>query len=328
MELLEVTGVTAAFKGAEREVLAVRDVSLTVSAGERVGLVGESGCGKSTLGFAIAQLLRPPGRLTAGSVSFDGTDFAKLTPAELRRSRRGGVALVPQSGMNALNPVITIERHFTDVITAHERVRRPEVRRRAAELVSRVGLEPSVLKRYPHELSGGMRQRLAIALVLALRPGLVIFDEPTTALDVITQAQVIDTIKELQEADGFAAILISHDLGVVLEFASRVAVMYAGRIVEDQPAGTLLAHPLHPYTAALLDCYADPRAEHVDVRGIPGSPPDLSRPMSSECAFHPRCRLAEDVCRGSLPALLPVANGSAACFVTRREKRKESASVA
>ena len=223
---------------------------------------------------------RPPARLEGGTITFDGIDIASLEGEDLRRQRRNGFALVLQSGMNALNPVRTIEHHFGDILRAHRRDgedwNHHAVHERGAELLAKVNLDEDVLGRYPHELSGGMRQRVAIALALSLEPRLIVFDEPTTALDVVVQHAVMETIKELQRTNGFTALLISHDLGVVLEATDRVLVMYAGEIVEDQPAADLLTGPHHPYTEALLSCYADPRADEVVLGGIPGSPPDLS----------------------------------------------------
>ena len=223
--------------------------------------------------------------------------------------------------MNALNPVRTIENHFGDILRAHARAgenwKRESVRERGAELLAGVKLDPEVLRRYPHELSGGMRQRVSIALALSLEPRFIVFDEPTTALDVMVQHAVIDTIKELQRAKNFTALLISHDLGVVLEATDRVLVMYAGRIVEDRPSGDLLTGRHHPYTEALLNCYADPRAEDVQIAGIPGSPPDLSRDLAG-CPFAPRCPEVEDICRSVDPPLEPLGAGLAACHVRTR----------
>jgi oligopeptide/dipeptide ABC transporter ATP-binding protein len=318
--LLEVEDLSVVYEPAGLpSVRSVRDVSLTMRAGEFVGLVGESGCGKSTLGYALTRMLRPPGRLDSGRVIFEGTDIAGLSGERLRRLRQGGFALVLQSGMNALNPVRTVEHHFFDVLRAHGRIGAKAARERAAALLARVHLSTTVLRRYPHELSGGMRQRVVIALVLALEPRLVVFDEPTTALDVLVQKAVIDTVKELQREVGFSALLISHDLALVLESADRVLVMYAGRIVEDQPSARMLRAPAHPYTRALLGCYADPRAETVAISGIPGSPPDLSLP-SAGCSYAPRCPLAEAVCRTGEPRLTPIGQaGDVACHVTARE---------
>jgi oligopeptide/dipeptide ABC transporter ATP-binding protein len=313
--LLEARGVNVEYEPARgRRIWAVRDVDLDLAEGEFAGVVGESGCGKTTLGYALSRMLRPPARLHSGVIRFDGTDLASLNHEQLRRQRRGGVALVLQSGMNALNPVRSVEQHFRDVLRAHERVTAPAARDRGAELLDSVSLDPAVLGRFPHELSGGMRQRVAIALALALEPRMIVFDEPTTALDVIVQQAVMRTVKDLQRARGFTAILISHDLGVVLEATQRVMVMYAGRIVEDAPASSLLHGEHHPYTEALLDCYADPRADVVRLGGIPGTPPDLSLPRRG-CAFTPRCPLAVPVCAEQDPPLAPLAAGMAACHV-------------
>jgi oligopeptide/dipeptide ABC transporter ATP-binding protein len=306
----------------------VRDVDLDLAEGEFVGLVGESGCGKSTLGYALTRMLRPPARLTGGRIEFAGVDIAYLSGEQLRQQRRDGFALVLQSGMNALNPVRCVEHHFGDVLRAHARAgenwSRAKVRQRGADLLDKVKLPSDVLRRYPHELSGGMRQRVAIALALALQPRLIVFDEPTTALDVVVQRAVMETIQELQRANGFTALLISHDLGVVLEATDRVLVMYAGRIVEDQPAGDLLTGAHHPYTEALLRCYADPRADEVTLGGIAGSPPDLSLDEPG-CPFTPRCPEAEDVCRQLDPPLEPLGRGAAACHVRARLAAKGAA---
>jgi oligopeptide/dipeptide ABC transporter ATP-binding protein len=302
----------------------VRGVTLELGRGEFVGLVGESGCGKSTLGYALVRLLRPPARLESGRILFDGADITHLEGEALRRSRRRGFAIVLQSGMNALNPVRTVEAHFGDVMRAHEKVSDDAVRHRATELVERVHLDQAVLRRYPHELSGGMRQRVSIALALALDPRLVVLDEPTTALDVVVQRAVIETIQELQREIGFTALLISHDLGLVLSAADRTLVMYAGRIVEDQPAEAMLRDPRHPYTRALLGCYDDPRADDVHLEGIPGTPPDLSRPIK-ECAYAPRCPWREQICLELDPPLAPLPDADrahVACHVAQRLARE------
>jgi oligopeptide/dipeptide ABC transporter ATP-binding protein len=327
MTLLEAHGVNVVYEpNRGQRIWSVRDVDLVLEEGEFVGLVGESGCGKSTLGYALTRMLRPPARLENGVIQFAGVDIGSLGGEELRRQRRNGFALVLQSGMNALNPVRDVEHHFGDILKAHargqERFPAAAVRNRGGELLGKVGLDASVLSRFPHELSGGMRQRVSIALALALEPRMIIFDEPTTALDVIVQKAVIQTIKDLQRENGFTAILISHDLGVVLEATDRVMVMYAGRIVEDQPSKDLVRGLHHPYTEALLKCYADPRAEEIHLDGIPGAPPDLSLPQGG-CSYAPRCPLVKDICRRVDPPLAPLGNGLAACHV-----RAPSASVA
>ncbi|MGI8667818.1 MAG: ABC transporter ATP-binding protein [Jatrophihabitans sp.] len=319
MALLQARGVSVAYRPAGgTRVWSVRDVSLSLAEGEFVGLVGESGCGKSTLGYALTRMLQPLAVLEAGTISFDGTDLASLSDEQVRRQRRNGIALVLQSGMNALSPVRSVERHFADVFAAHarpdDRHTRADVHRRAAELLDKVQLASDVLGRFPHELSGGMRQRVAIALALALEPRMIFFDEPTTALDVVVQAAVMQTIKQLQAEQGFTALLISHDLGVVLEATDRVLVMYAGEIVEDQPSAALLSGPHHPYTEALLSCYADPRAEQISLGGIPGAPPDLSI-AEPGCPFTARCPLTVEVCTRIDPPLTALGTGQVACHV-------------
>jgi oligopeptide/dipeptide ABC transporter ATP-binding protein len=321
--LLQANGLNVVYEPASgTRIWSVRDVSIELAEGELAGLVGESGCGKSTLGYALTRMLRPPARLESGTISFAGQDLASLEGEELRQRRRGGFALVLQSGMNALNPVRTVEAHFRDVLRAGRRrsgaATAKQVRRRAAELLDLVHLPASTLRRYPHELSGGMRQRAAIAIALALDPRLVVFDEPTTALDVIVADAVLATIRELQAEAGFTALLISHDLGLVLQATARVLVMYAGRIVEDRAAAGLLTDARHPYSRALLRCYGDPRADEVHLADIPGSPPDLSSTPGG-CAFAPRCPLSERVCEQTDPELTQLGSGRAACHVAARE---------
>jgi oligopeptide/dipeptide ABC transporter ATP-binding protein len=325
MALLEARDVNVVYEpGRGHRIWSVREVDLTLEQGEFVGLVGESGCGKTTLGFALTRMLHPPARLERGVIRFDGVDIATLHGEQLRRQRRGGFAVVLQAGMNALNPVRTIGHHFGDVFKAHaragERLSSAAVRRRAAALLEKVRLDAEVLGKFPHELSGGMRQRVSVALALALEPRMIVFDEPTTALDVVVQQAVMQTIKDLQRDNGFTAVLISHDLGVVLEATDRVMVMYGGRIVEDQPSRHLLRGPHHPYTEALLKCYADPRADEIHLEGIPGNPPDLSA-TGGGCPFTPRCPLAEDICRHQDPPLTPLGAGRAACHVRARSAR-------
>jgi oligopeptide/dipeptide ABC transporter ATP-binding protein len=322
--LLSARGVNVVYEPVRgSRIWSVRDIDLDLGEGEFVGLVGESGCGKSTLGFALTRMLRPPARLSGGRIEFAGTDIADLDGEALRRQRRNGFALVLQSGMNALNPVRTIESHFGDILRAHGREgedwNKAAVRERGAELLEKVKLDGDVLKRYPHELSGGMRQRVAISLALSLDPRLIVFDEPTTALDVMVQHAVMETIQELQRTSGFTALLISHDLGIVLEATDRLLVMYAGRIVEDQPSSDMLTGRHHPYTEALLNCYADPRADEVNLGGIPGAPPDLSLDQPG-CAFAPRCTEVEEFNRHNEPPLTPYRRGLVACHVRARQE--------
>jgi peptide/nickel transport system ATP-binding protein len=266
--VLDVANVSIDYNSGEDATHAVRDVSFTLEQGEFVGLVGESGSGKSTLGFALTGLQKPPAQVVSGSILFNGVDIASLSRDDLREQRHGGIAMVLQSGMNALNPVRSIRHHFVDIFKAHGHVSSDRFEGRAAELVGKVELPPTVLDRYPGELSGGMRQRVSIALALSLEPKLMVFDEPTTALDVLVQHAVMNTIIELQKKEQFTAILISHDLGIVLESAQRVMVMHEGQIVEDGTAQQILRTPKDEYTKMLLSHYADPRAEVVELPGF------------------------------------------------------------
>lgn len=319
MTLLDARGVNVVYTPRRGErIWSVRDVSLSLGEGEFVGIVGESGCGKSTLGYALTRMLRAPAHLESGLISFDGVDINSLRGEDLRRMRRGGFALLLQSGMNALNPVRSVGNHFADILKAHardgEKWTKAAVRDHGVNLLEGVGLGGSVLDRFAHELSGGMRQRVSLALVLALEPRLIVFDEPTTALDVIVQRAVMETIKKLQRDRGFTAILISHDLGVVLDSTDRTLIMYAGRIVEDQKTSDLLSGAHHPYTEALLNCYADPRAEEVNLYDIPGVPPDLSVDQTG-CTFAPRCSYSNEICATVDPSLSPLGKGRVACHV-------------
>ena len=266
--LLEVHDLSVQYGYGDDATKAVQNVSFRLAHGEFVGLVGESGSGKSTLGFALTGLSKPPAHIEKGRILFGGTDIASLDAEQLREQRHGGIAMVLQSGMNALNPVRSIRNHFVDIFRAHGHVERSRWTARATELIGKVELAPQVLDRYPGELSGGMRQRVSIALALSLEPELMVFDEPTTALDVLVQHAVMNTIIELQRTENFTAILISHDLGIVLESAQRVMVMHEGRIVEDAPARQILTDPQAEYTRMLLSHYADPRAEVVELPGF------------------------------------------------------------
>ncbi|MDT0234127.1 ABC transporter ATP-binding protein [Curtobacterium sp. BRB10] len=268
--LLDVRDLSVVYESAgQTAVQAVDHVSFQLRKGEFVGLVGESGSGKSTLGYALTRLQKPPARTNGGSIVFAGKDIRDLDDEALRQQRQGGFAMVLQSGMNALNPVRTIRNHFIDVFKAHGHVPRDRWDARMKELIEKVKLPASMLARFPGELSGGMRQRVSIALALSLEPQLMVFDEPTTALDVLVQHAVMDTIIELQRTEGFTAILISHDLGIVLEATERVLVMHEGRIVEDGGSREILRDPQDEYTQMLLSHYADPRAEVVSLPGFP-----------------------------------------------------------
>ncbi|HSU79269.1 MAG TPA: ABC transporter ATP-binding protein [Candidatus Angelobacter sp.] len=314
MSLLSVENLDVAYGSDESSVYAVKDVSFTLQPGEFLGIVGESGCGKSTLGYAITRLLRNPGRVAGGRVLFEGKDLANLPEKEIRRLRWKEFSLVMQSGMNALNPVLSIRKQFEDTFEAHTNLTKVEMRRRTEDLLTMVNIDASFADRFPHELSGGMKQRVAIALALSLNPKLVIMDEPTTALDVVVQRAILQNLKRLREEHQFAVIFISHDLGTVLEMADRIAVMYAGKFVEMQKSQDLLKKPLHPYSEALLGCFADPRQEKIEIRGIPGSPPNMKNPPKG-CPFAARCNNVISKCHEKAPPLEFYGTAQVACHV-------------
>lgn len=312
MALLAVENLKVAYGSKENTFLAVKEVSFELESGEILGIVGESGCGKSTLGYAVMRLLRSPGHVADGRILFMGQDLLGMPERELRQRRWKEFSLVMQSGMNALNPVLRIRSQFEDAFQAHTDLNKSQISQRIIELMQMVDIDPEFADRYPHELSGGMKQRVSIALALSMNPKLVIMDEPTTALDVVVQRSILKNLKTLQAVHHFAVIFISHDLGTVLEIADRIAVMYAGHFVEIQSAQNILRTSLHPYTEALLGCYADPRQENIQISGIPGRPPDMKNPPEG-CPFAPRCHYTDEECRRTNPALEAFRQGKVAC---------------
>ena len=315
--LLDIRGLCVDYGIGEDAVHAVVQADLLLRRGEVLGLAGESGSGKSTLAYAAVRLLRAPGMITGGEVLYyphdaPSVDLLDIQPTELRTMRWSQIAVVLQSAMNALNPVISIGAQLTDVLRAHLPGMGAASRRaRAAELLSMVGISAERLTSYPHELSGGMRQRVMIAMALALEPQVVIMDEPTTALDVVTQREILEELSTLRERLGFAVLFITHDLSLLAEIADSIAVMYAGRLVEQAAARALFHAPRHPYTLGLLNSFPALHGPRQYRTGIPGSPPDL-RLLPAGCVFHPRCPYAMDRCREQSPPLRPPILGEAA----------------
>jgi peptide/nickel transport system ATP-binding protein len=313
--LLSVRDLTVEFPTRRGTLRAVDGVSFDVAAGEVLGIVGESGAGKSLTGAAIIRLLEPPGRIAAGTVRLQGERIDQLSAAAFRHIRGARIGMVFQDPLSSLNPLYTIGRQIIETIETHLAVSAAAARRRAVALLSEVGIPAAEqrLDAYPHEFSGGMRQRVVIALALAAEPELVIADEPTTALDVSVQAQVIAVLKRLTRDRGTAVILITHDMGVIAETADRVAVMYAGRIVEIGPVREVIQHPRHPYTRGLMGSIPTLTGSRSRLEQIPGTMPRLSE-IPPGCAFNPRCPLAFARCRAERPELAPYGPAEAACF--------------
>jgi oligopeptide/dipeptide ABC transporter ATP-binding protein len=313
--ILEIRDLSVAYRTPGGDVRAVEQVNLVLNPGEVVGLCGESGSGKSTLAYGATRLLRPPALVTSGSVLYGGrritkggdpVDLLTMNERQLHATRWREISIVFQSAMNALNPVLRVQDQLLDAIRAHLKLSRGEVRDKAAGLLDLVGIPRDRLRAYPHELSGGMRQRVMIAMALAADPEVVIMDEPTTALDVVVQRDILAQIVELKETLGFAVLFITHDLSLLLELADRIAVMYAGRLLETGSAHAIMREPAHPYTQGLLNSFPSLRGSRRELAGIPGSPPDLRDPIPG-CPFIPRCKHAIGACAQVDMSLLPVA---------------------
>ncbi len=321
--LLDIRGLRTSFGTDAGRFNAVDAVSFSIEPGRTLGLVGESGCGKSVTALSIMGLIAPPGRIEAGEILFEGADLRRLAPAQMRAVRGDRISMIFQEPMTSLNPAFTIGDQIVEGILRHRAVGREAARHQAIQMLERVRM-PSPERRfddYPHRLSGGMRQRAMIAMALALRPRLLIADEPTTALDVTIQAQILELMRELREETGAAIILITHDLGVIAEMAHDVAVMYAGRIVERAAVAELFARPQHPYTIGLLGSIPKLHVESETLTAIQGQVPNPAE-IPPGCRFTPRCPFATDKCRADDPPLMPITAGDeAACWYAPLEEK-------
>src|SRR2546421_6732980 len=312
--LLQVKDLCVDYLTEQGAVRAVEHVSLEVAKGEFLGIVGESGCGKSTLLYAIARLLTPPAEIASGEVRFEGQDMVSMTDADLRHVRWKHLSIVMQSAMNALNPVMSIGEQLRDAFEAHSDYTGAQITSRSQELLRLVGIDPVHLRSHPHQLSGGMRQRAMIAMALAFTPELVIMDEPTSALDVVAQRSLMLKIKQLQREFGFAAIFVTHDMSLVSHFSDRLAVMYAGEVVELGATRQVFADPKHPYTAGLMRCFPSIVGALQPLAGIAGSPPNLAEPPAG-CRFHPRCPHVMPRCRVEHPDFYTRGQDEVRCFL-------------
>ena len=314
-ELLKVQDVRVEYATLRGQVRAVNDVSFELDKGSTLGLVGESGCGKSTLGFSILRLVPPPGRVVGGDVRFEGVNLLEQPESYMRKLRGAQISMIFQDPMTSLNPVKKISAHFVELFKTHEPgISEDDARAKTADLLDSLEIGRSRMDDYPHQFSGGMRQRVMIGLSLVLNPKLVIADEPTTALDVIVEAQILDLMKKLKEEHGLTLILITHNIGIVAEMTDYVAVMYAGQIVELGSTEDIFEDPLHPYTKGLLESAPNITRSGQLMKPIPGTPPDLLSPPTG-CKFHPRCPKAFSDCSAHEPRLLHVKDRLVACHL-------------
>ena len=296
-------------------VRAVEDVTLDLQQGEVMGLVGESGCGKSTLGFSILRLLRPPGIIAGGQIRYHGIDIVKMNENELLGIRGKRIAMIFQDPLTSLNPLFRVGDQFIETIQTHsKKVSKKEALERAADMLNRLGIAPDRLYEYPHQMSGGMRQRIMIGIALVLNPDLLLADEPTTSLDVIVEAQFLDLLNELREQFNLTILLISHNIGIVAQMADRVTVMYGGRIAETGSAAAVFADSRHPYTQGLLASIPNIKLDQPELHTMPGAPPDLVNPPCG-CVFHPRCPRVMGRCRKEIPQFFNVNGHLSACWL-------------
>ena len=319
MPLLEVNQLKTYFKILRGYVKAVDNISFSIEKGEAIGLAGESGCGKTTTALSILRILPSNGEIKEGNIMFSGMDITKISDEKMRKDVRWkGISIVFQGAMNAFNPVYRVGDQIVEAITLHESIRKSEAVARAKKLLELVGIEPSRFSNYPHEFSGGMKQRALIAMSISCNPSVLIADEPGTALDVIVQAQILKLLLELKKNLNLSMILITHDLSIIAETCEKTAIMYAGKIVEYGTVLGIFQEPLHPYTMGLLAAFPNIKAAKTRMKAIPGFPPDLLDPPPG-CRFHPRCKYAMDICKQKEPGLIPDAKGrSVACHLVNK----------
>ena len=313
--ILEIENLSVQFPINIGTVRAVNRVNLKLRQGEVMGLVGESGCGKSTLGFSILRLLRPPGRIVEGSILYHGQDIVQMNQRELLALRGKRIAMIFQDPLTSLNPLFRIDQQFIETLETHEKgIGKKEAFARAEKMLESLGIAPDRLLEYPHQMSGGMRQRIMIGMGLILNPDFLIADEPTTALDVIVEAQFLDLLNELRNQFNLTIILITHNLGNVAQLADRITVMYGGSIAEVGVADDIFQEPLHPYTQGLLASIPNIKLDQPKLETMPGSPPDLVNPPAG-CVFHPRCPRAMDICQNERPEMISKNDHLVACWL-------------
>lgn len=303
--ILEIKDLKMSYQTSKGSISAVDNVSFRIERGETMGLVGESGCGKTSLGMCIMKLLPENARITNGKILFDGEDIVPKTEEEMRTIRWEGVSMIFQAAMNSLNPVYKVGDQIIEAILTHDNMSKEEAREKVGDLYRLVGLSPERMKNYPHEYSGGMRQRAIIAMALACDPKFIIADEPTTALDVIVQDQIIDEIINLQKKLNMTMMYISHDISVIAETCNKIGVMYAGNIIEYTDTLALFDNPLHPYTKALMSSFPSIEGPKKELKPVPGEPPNLLNPPKG-CRFYPRCSYAEEICKKENPEFIEI----------------------
>jgi peptide/nickel transport system ATP-binding protein len=316
MALIEVENLKLYFMTRRGPAKAVDNIGFSIEKKETLGLIGESGCGKTTTAMALMKFIKPPGQIIGGSIRFMGNDIVPMTDEQIRQLRGKEISIVRQEAQNALNPVLTIGRQITEMILEHEPVTRETALARAKKQLNLVGISDQRINSYPHEFSGGMKQRAMAAIATACNPKFLILDEPTTGLDVVVQRQILMMLRNLKDELGLTAVFISHDLSVVAETCDRVAVMYAGKIMEESDTIALYKTPLHPYSKALIRAYPSLKGERRQLKSIPGVPPSLIDPPPG-CRFAPRCELAQDICSQEEPAVNTIDGRRVACHMVK-----------